>query len=240
MEDADPVVDPDELGGSVGSADPGSHQDKNLAILKAFAERPRGTKSRKLHLRFLVSPSEVLADVAGGVCGLKLERNRLEIRPDGAASARGTGVVEMLDVGMVLPSIGFSLEQIDGVPYDARAGIIANEDGRVIDAVSRKVIANEYVVGWARTGAQGLIGSHKAASAHVVAHMFSDRAEILERELPNREAIVSLLHERGVQSVSFSDWKQLDDVEVARGERRDAPRDKIVDVETMLAILAQN
>ena len=141
---------------------------------------------------------------------------------------------------MVLPSIGFSLKKIEGVPYDEKAGIIANEDGRVVDAVSRTVIANEYVVGWARTGAQGLIGSHKAASAHVVAHMIGDAASPGERELPDREAIVTLLRERGLKSVSFSDWKRLDEVEVARGERREAPRDKIVDVEAMLAILAQN
>lgn len=86
---------------------------------------------------------------------------------------------------------------------------------------------------------QGLIGSHRSASAHVVAHMIADGAGLAARELPERNAILSLLRERGVQIVSFTDWKQLDDVEVARGERRDAPRDKIVDVETMLAVLAQ-
>jgi hypothetical protein len=48
-----------------------------------------------------------------------------------------------------------------------------------------------------------------------------------------------VLRDRGVQLVSFADWKQLDDVEVARGARRGAPRDKIVDVEAMLAVLAQ-
>jgi ferredoxin--NADP+ reductase len=57
--------------------------------------------------------------------------------------------------------------------------------------------------------------------------------------LPRREAIDALLRERGVQLVSFDDWKRLDDVEVARGERRGAPRDKIVDVEAMLALLSQ-
>jgi ferredoxin--NADP+ reductase len=70
--------------------------------------------------------------------------------------------------------------------------------------------------------------------------MVTDGAGLAARELPEREAIVILLHKRGIQTVSFNDWKQLDDVEVARGERRDAPRDKIVDVETMLAILAQH
>ncbi len=124
-------------------------------------------------------------------------------------------------------------------PTTKKHAIIANEDGRVVDPVSRSVIANEYVVGWARTGAQGLIGSHKAASAHVVAHMVTDGAALAARELPEREAIVALLRGRGLQIVSFDDWKQLDEVEVARGERRDAPRDKIADVESMLAILAQ-
>jgi len=240
MEDVDPVVNPGELEGCIiPETAHDSQQQKNLKILQSFAERPPGTKTKKLHLRFLVSPTEVIADSDGNVAAIKLEKNRLQIQPDGTASARGTGEFETLDIGMVLPAIGFSLERIAGVPYDEKARIIANEDGRVVDPVSRSVIANEYVVGWARTGAQGLIGSHKAASAHVVAHMVADGAKLAAREFPDREAILALLRERGLQMVSFDDWKQLDEVEVARGERRDAPRDKIVDVGTMLDILAR-
>jgi ferredoxin--NADP+ reductase len=140
---------------------------------------------------------------------------------------------------MVLPAIGYAAERIAGVPYDEKARVIANEDGRVVDPASRAVIANEYVVGWARSGPQGLIGEHKRASAHVVGHMTADGAGLETRALPKRDAIVDLLRERGVQPVSFSDWKQLDDVEVVRGARRGAPRDKIVDVEAMLAVLGQ-
>lgn len=240
MEDVDPVVNPGELEGYIiQETAHDSQQQKNLKILQSFAERPPGTKTKKLHLRFLVSPTEVIADSDGNVAAIKLEKNRLQIQPDGTTSARGTGEFETLDIGMVLPAIGFSLERIAGVPYDEKARIIANEDGRVVDPVSRSVIANEYVVGWARTGAQGLIGSHKAASVHVVAHMVADGARLAARDLPDREAILALLRERGLQMVSFDDWKQLDEVEVARGERRDAPRDKIVDVGTMLDILAR-
>jgi len=68
--------------------------------------------------------------------------------------------------------------------------------------------------------------------------MIDDGAGLASRALPEREAITALLRERGLQIVSFNDWKQLDEVEVARGERRDAPRDKIVDVEAMLEVLA--
>ncbi len=240
MEDVDPIVAPEELAGcAIPEAEGNSQQEKNLKILQAFAARQPGTKTKKLHLRFLVSPTEVIADADGNVAGLVLEKNRLEVQPDGSVSARSTGELETLDVGMVLPAIGFTAKRIAGVPYDETAQVVANEDGRVVDPVSRMVIANEYVAGWARTGSHGLIGSHKGASAHVVEHMIVDGAGLEARELPGREEIDSLLRERGVQIVSFDDWKRLDDVEVARGMRRGAPRDKIVDVEAMLAVLAR-
>ncbi len=241
MQGADPVVAPVELAGYADWESTGNAEtDRNLKILRAFAARQPRAQAKKLYLRFLVSPTEILADAAGKVAGVRLEKNRLEARPDGSVAARGTGEIEVLEVGMVLPAIGYAAERIAGVPYDEKARIIANEDGRVVDAASRAVIANEYVVGWARSGPQGLIGEHKRASAHVVGHMIADAAGLASRELPERDAIVAVLRARGVQPVSFNDWKQLDDAEVARGARRGAPRDKIVDVESMLALLGQN
>jgi ferredoxin/flavodoxin---NADP+ reductase len=239
MAEVDPVVAAGELAHcaeTTGNAE----TNRTLKILRAFAARPPRAGTKKLHLRFLVSPTEIVADAEGKVAGLQLEKNRLEARPDGTVAARGTGIIEFLEVGMVLPAIGYAAEPIPGVPYDKKARIIANEDGRVVDPASRAVIANEYVVGWARSGPQGLIGEHKRASADVVEHMIADSAGLAPRVLPERDAIVSLLHGRGVHTVSFDDWKQLDDAEVARGARRGAPRDKIVDVQAMLAILGQN
>ena len=240
MDDVAPIVALEELAGcAIPETAGSSQQEKNLKILQSFATRQAGEKTKKLYLRFLVSPTEIIAGADGRVAGLVLEKNRLETQPDGSVNARGTGETEILKVGMVLPAIGFAAKRIDGVPYDEKNRVIANEDGRVVDPASRNVIANEYVVGWARTGPQGLIGSHKGASAHVVEHMIADGAGLEARELPEREAIDDLLHQRGVQIVSFSDWKRLDDVEVARGERRGAPRDKIVEVDAMLSVLGQ-
>jgi len=234
MEGADPVVDPAELEGCA----PGE-KGGNLEILRSFAARRPRPDAKKLHLRFLVSPTEVVADASGNVAGLALERNRLEARPDGTLAARGTGDVRVLDVGMVLPAIGFAAERIAGVPFDEKARIVANLDGRVVDPALGTVVPHEYVVGWARSGPQGLIGEHKRASAQVAGHMVADGAGLEARVLPPRDAIDALLRDRGVQLVSFDDWKKLDDVEVARGARRGAPRDKIVDVEAMLAVLAK-
>lgn len=241
MEDAEPVVDLCQLEGCM-VPEPADHapHGKNWEILRSFAARQPDAKKKKLHLRFLVSPTEILAGADGNVAGLVLEKNRLEIKPDGTVAAHGTGETEVLEVGMVLPAIGFVAGHVDGVPYDEKMYTIANEDGRVVDATSRSVIANEYVVGWACTGPHGLIGSHKPASAHVVGHMIADGAGLEARALPDRDAIVSLLHGRGVQTVSFDDWKRLDEVEVAHGMRHGAPRDKVVDVEAMLKVLAQH
>ena len=155
--------------------------------------------------------------------------------------SRGTGERERLDVGMVLPAVGYAAERIPGVPYDEKARIVANEDGRVVDPVTRERVPSEYVVGWARSGPQGLIGEHKKASAQVVAHMIADAAAtgVAARPLPPRAAIDDLLRSRGVRFVSFDEWRRLDDVEVARGARRGAPRDKLVDVEAMLEVVGK-
>ena len=169
LEEADPVVDPADLEG-LADGEPGG----NVAILRSFAARRPRPDAKRLHLRFLVSPTEILADAAGGVAGLVLEKNRLETRPDGGVVARGTGETEVLDVDMVLPAVGYAAERIPGVPFDERARTVANEDGRVVDPARRTVIPNEYVVGWARSGPQGLIGEHKRASAHVVEHLMAD------------------------------------------------------------------
>jgi ferredoxin--NADP+ reductase len=234
MEDAQAVVDPAQLAdGAVAGEE---SRKGNLELLRSFASQPIREDGRKLHLRFLVSPTEILGDSRGGVSGVVLERNRLETRPDGSIAARGTGEFDVLDVGMVLPAVGFAADPIPGVPHDDRARIVSNRDGRVVDA-SGAVVPGEYVVGWARSGPQGLIGEHKRASAHVVEHMIADGAGLEARELPPREAIDAVIRQRGVKLVSFADWKQLDDVEVARGARRGAPRDKIVDVGAMLEIL---
>ena len=88
MEDAEPIVAPGELAGLVVPISARTPlQDKNLKTLESFAAQQPGKKTKKLHIRFLVSPTEIIADSEGKVGGLKLEKNRLEIRPDGTISA---------------------------------------------------------------------------------------------------------------------------------------------------------
>jgi ferredoxin--NADP+ reductase len=50
---------------------------KKVEILKEYARRPSTGKSRRLSLRFMVSPVELIGDAAGSVTALKLVRNEL-------------------------------------------------------------------------------------------------------------------------------------------------------------------
>ena len=56
-------------------------------------------------------------------------------------------------------------------------------------------------------------------------------------EKKGHEAILQLLKARDVRPVTFEDWKILDTEEVARGQKRGAPREKFVDVKEMLSLL---
>src|SRR5947199_10306035 len=64
---------------------------KKVEILKAYARRQPTGKSRRLTLRFLVSPVELIADGAGGVAALRLVRNELYATSTGALQPRATG-----------------------------------------------------------------------------------------------------------------------------------------------------
>ena len=232
---ADLVLDP----ASEAAVASSPQQQKVLCLLREFAACGRTGKGRVVHFRFCVSPTGIVADASGYVCALTLERNRLEARPDESIVARPTGQTETLGAGLALTAIGFAADRIPGVPFDEEARIVANRDGRVFDAGTNRVVPNEYAVGWARTGPRGLIGSHRTGSAEVVARMLDDwRAGTSgPLELPLREAIDARLAQRGVAVVGFADWKRLDEVEVARGALRGAPRDKIADVQAMLDFL---
>ena len=52
-----------------------------------------------------------------------------------------------------------------------------------------------------------------------------------------RSDILRLLDERGVTRVSFSDWQQLDQIELAKGQESGKIREKFTRVERMMAAL---
>jgi ferredoxin--NADP+ reductase len=130
---------------------------------------------------------------------------------------------------MVFRSVGYRGIPIQGVPFDEKAGKIPNVEGRVA--------AGEYVVGWAKRGPSGLIGTNRADSVATVNAMLADAKAGkfgAEPQFPTPEAVDRLLKERGLRYVSFAGWKTLDRIEVERGKKTGKIREKFTRVAEML------
>ena len=127
---------------------------------------------------------------------------------------------------------------VPGVPYDADRGVIANVDGRLIDPSTGVPLPGQYCVGWARSGAKGLIAMHRGASAEVVARMLEDVATHGVDQAPRGSGMemAQRLEARGVQYVTFGEWEAIDQAEIERGRARGAPRSKFVEIPQMLDI----
>ncbi|PNY82674.1 FAD-dependent oxidoreductase [Deinococcus koreensis] len=229
LSDADPIVKPAEV--QVHETEEAAVTDntvkKNLEVLRDFAVRTPEGRDRRIHLRFLVSPVEILDDGQGRVAGLKVERNSL----DESGNAVGTGEFEVLPVQMVLRSVGYKGVALPGVPFDERRGVIPNEGGRVEGR------PGEYTAGWIKRGPSGVIGTNRKDATDTVAQLLSDAREgrLSPAPQPGRAEVDALLASRGVEVYSFQDWQALDAHELAQGQAQGRPRHKVVHLREMLA-----
>ncbi len=244
LEIADAIVLDDELRldrASSASIEGDTGMQKNLDYLRAYTEIGSTGKPRRVHFRFLLSPVEIIGE-DGKIVAVKMEKNQLRAMAGGEIVASGTGHYETIPAGMILRSVGYKGSPLPGVPYDTRKGTIPNEHGRVLDPASDKIVRGEYVVGWAKRGPTGVIGTNKPDSIESVNSMFEDlqKGKLQGCEDPNPDAVVALLKERGVRYVTADEWRTIDAYEVAAGKPQGKPRVKLVQADEMLEVLAKS
>jgi ferredoxin--NADP+ reductase len=81
---------------------------------------------------------------------------------------------------------------------------------------------------------------HKPGSREVVKHILADLDQgKLSTSKRNPRSIVDLLTRRAIPFVTFDQFKALDELEIARGQHRGAPREKFWAVDHMLEALRQ-
>ena len=241
IERADLVVKEDELAldevSKAGLSDAAAK--KNYDFLCAVAKRGPGAKDRKVFARFCVSPVELIGK-DGKVSAVKLERNNLEPDGKGGVKARGSGKFETLDgVGLVFRSVGYRGIPVPGVPFDEKAGRVSNDLGRVTSGGA--AVLGEYVVGWAKRGPSGLVGTNRACSVATVGLMLEDlKAGKLTGGAVDAapESTPRLLTGKGVRAVSFAQWKDLDKLELAKGASSGKIREKFTRVADMIDALS--
>src|SRR5580704_11931657 len=202
----------------------------------AAADPAASGHSRRLTIRFRLRPTEILGTERGE--GITLERTA--IGPDGKLG--GTGEFETLDAQIVLRSVGYQSVPLPGVPFDPRASVVPNAQGRVLGEDGAP-LPGEYVAGWLKRGPTGVIGTNKSDAAETVRCLLEDLAGgpgegdvplppagLLR--YPDRPApaagewpLAGLLAERGITPVSYAEWLRTETAEadlakaLGRGER---------------------
>lgn len=239
LHSADLVILPNEV-----ALDPESRKDydagdqalkKNVDELVAFAGR-EGSKPRKVHLRLCVSPVELVGE-GGRVKAVRIEKNVLVRQADGSIKPKGTGVFETIPVGMVLRSVGYFGVPLAGVPFDAKKGVVPNAAGRVQEAGA--AVPGLYVVGWAKRGPSGLIGTNRACSAETAGKVLEDfRGKALDADPEKTQAAAeAFVRAKKKELVTFADWKRLDATELERGKAAGKIREKFSSVADALGAL---
>jgi ferredoxin--NADP+ reductase len=216
--------------------------DKNAAsnaqIVQQLSEWQAQGRQKTLVIRFMVSPTEILTDADGRVKAIRIVRNESYLGPDGTVRARATGQHETLPVELVFRSVGYRGVAPAGVPFDPEAGVIPNVAGRVVDESGRQV-PGLYVTGWIKRGPSGVIGTNKTDAKETVACMLEDAAAggCFQPSAPDPESVRALIDARQPRAVTYGHWRELDEIEVARGLAAERPRVKFTDVEEMLKVL---
>ena len=150
---------------------------RNMDLLRQYAARDAQNAPRQIEMRFLVSPVELIGE-DGHVSAVRIERNKLVLDENGGLRARGTAAFDLIPASLVLRSVGYRGVPLAGVPFNDSLFTIANVAGRVTHAASGEPVKGEYVVGWAKRGPSGIIGTNKADAVSTVAGMLDDLPQL--------------------------------------------------------------
>ena len=220
VEGADVIVPSEEL--TLSEAQPARATDgpavaRMLGSLRKIADREPQGRSRSIRFLFNRTPVGFLGDTS--VTGVSLARTT------------DPADVEVVQAGLVLPAIGYRSLPLTGVPFSDTTGTIPHRDSRVLDGDD--TAPGLYVVGWAKRGPNGVIGTNRLCASETAAAVLADAAAAPERDT-DASAIDELLRSRGVTVVNWSRWLAIEAAEAKLGLASGRGRVKLHQREDML------
>lgn len=212
-----------------------SEAAQNLALLRSLAARAPRPGRKRLRFMFCRSPQQIMAADDAGPAGehkqVELVLNRLERDSGGRLMAVATGQRQWLSAGLVINATGYQGEAVADLPFDHQRGVMKHRQSRIDSGAAEH---RDYVAGWIKRGASGVIGSNKHCAAETVNELLAT----LPPALPVFGGDVeTLLKQRAVEFVSFADWRLLDEHEQIQGRQQGRPRRKETEVARMLDII---
>jgi ferredoxin--NADP+ reductase len=204
LEHTNVIIEPGDIAAAIVRAGDEIEKDtkSNLDAMTLIAEREPTSHERTMTFQFLATPIEIKGD-----------RNVEEV------IFQRTGGDETFSIkcGLVITAIGYEAASLEGIPYEH--GKVVNEEGYVGE--------NLYVVGWAKRGPSGVIGTNKSDAADVmkllVSHLGDPKGAGDITEIITHNKVVTQMH-----------WEQINAAEIAAGEPLGKPRKKAVSREELL------
>ena len=184
--------------------EPAKDVKSNLDAMLLIAEKETTNHERTITFQFLATPIEIKG--AGRVEEVVFQKT-------------GSDEIFSIKCGLVITAIGYEATTLAGVPYEK--GKVVNTDGRVNE--------NVYVVGWAKRGPSGVIGTNKSDAADVMKLLVDD----LTTPKSAGDITDVITHNR---VVTQAHWQVINQAEVAAGEPLGKPRRKAVDREELLRL----
>ena len=174
----------------------------NLDAMLAIAEQEKTNHARTMEFLFHHVPTEITG--AGKVQEVIFKT------PSGE---------KVIKCGLVISAIGYEPAPLNGITYEK--GKVLNTDGRVKE--------NVYVVGWAKRGPSGVIGTNKSDAAAVI--------DLLIADLKSAKAAGDINDLIGAHKViTQTHWEAINTAEVSLGEPLGKPRVKVADTSELLRL----
>jgi ferredoxin--NADP+ reductase len=176
----------------------------NLDAMSVIADQVPAGHERTMKFQFMATPKEIRGN------------GRVE---EIVFAKTGSDEEFSIPCGLVITAIGYEAAPLDGIPYER--GKVVNTDGRVAE--------NVYVVGWAKRGPSGVIGTNKSDAADVMKLLLED----LKEAKPATDIAIAL---SGIKVITQGHWETINAAEVAAGEPHGKPRIKSVDRQELLGL----
>jgi ferredoxin--NADP+ reductase len=198
LEHTNVIIEKSDIEAALSRAGEAPEKDvkSNLDAMLLIAEQEPTNHARTMKFQFLATPLEIKGT------------NRVE---EVVFKRTGTDETFSIKCGIVITAIGYEAASLEGIPYEK--GKVVNVDGRVQE--------NLYVVGWAKRGPSGVIGTNKSDAADVMKLLVED----LKAPKNAGDVAEIIAHNKVVTQMH---WQAINEAEIAAGEPVGKPRRKAV------------
>jgi ferredoxin--NADP+ reductase len=180
------------------------HVKANLEAMQSIATTEQSKKNKRLEFHFGYVPMEI--------------RGSGKVESVVFATPRGE---EVIPADLVVTAIGYAADSIWNL----------NVDGNHFRNIEGFIEDNLYVVGWAKRGPTGVIGTNKSDAVEVVKKIVGE----LSVKSPKEDLGVNQLS-NNLDFINLNEWHRINDYELAKGASLGRPRVKLKTIQEMIQV----